>query len=335
MPGMEGVDFLELAIDLSPGRQARPAHGLRRHAGGDQGDQRHLARLLPEQAVGPAGGPPLPRRRRAPARLGGRGRIGGAAARRPGRRAPLLRRVARDPRLPRAQPRRLPLARHQPRSRGPRCCWPRGPTTRSSRGRLRGRLVPARCRAPSQVAEKVGLQTHAQTDFYDLVIVGRRPAGPGAAVYGRVGGASRPCSSSGRPRAARPGRARGSRTTSGSRRACRARTSPEAPRPRRSGSGAEVLTVREIASIEARGPARVVTMTDGHGALGPRGAHRHGVSWRKLDVPGAGELAGRGGLLRRGAVRGDLVQGRGGLRRRGCELRGPGRGCTSRSTPRR
>ena len=37
---------------------------------------------------------------------------------------------------------------------------------------------------PSQVAEKVGLKTHATEEFYDLVIVGGGPAGLAAAVYG-------------------------------------------------------------------------------------------------------------------------------------------------------
>ena len=37
---------------------------------------------------------------------------------------------------------------------------------------------------PSQVAEKVGLKTHAAEEFYDLVIVGGGPAGLAAAVYG-------------------------------------------------------------------------------------------------------------------------------------------------------
>src|ERR1700687_1744277 len=37
---------------------------------------------------------------------------------------------------------------------------------------------------PAEVAEKVGLRTRAQTDFYDLAIVGGGPAGLAAAVYG-------------------------------------------------------------------------------------------------------------------------------------------------------
>ena len=37
---------------------------------------------------------------------------------------------------------------------------------------------------PAEVAQKVGLQTHAETSFYDLAIVGGGPAGLAAAVYG-------------------------------------------------------------------------------------------------------------------------------------------------------
>src|SRR5215467_5515969 len=38
--------------------------------------------------------------------------------------------------------------------------------------------------APAEVAQRVGLRTRAQTDFYDLAIVGGGPAGLAAAVYG-------------------------------------------------------------------------------------------------------------------------------------------------------
>src|SRR5690349_4966576 len=37
---------------------------------------------------------------------------------------------------------------------------------------------------PAEVAQRVGLRTRAQTDFYDLAIVGGGPAGLAAAVYG-------------------------------------------------------------------------------------------------------------------------------------------------------
>src|SRR5262249_24612824 len=38
--------------------------------------------------------------------------------------------------------------------------------------------------APTEIAQKVGLRTRAQTDFYDLAIIGGGPAGLAAAVYG-------------------------------------------------------------------------------------------------------------------------------------------------------
>src|SRR5436309_2505326 len=37
---------------------------------------------------------------------------------------------------------------------------------------------------PAEVAQRVGLRTRAQTDFYDLAIIGGGPAGLAAAVYG-------------------------------------------------------------------------------------------------------------------------------------------------------
>src|SRR5918994_625169 len=36
----------------------------------------------------------------------------------------------------------------------------------------------------AQIAEKIGLKTHAQMPFYDIIIVGAGPAGLAAAVYG-------------------------------------------------------------------------------------------------------------------------------------------------------
>ena len=65
MPQMNGIEFLEQAMDLVPARPPRPAHRLRRHRRRDPGDQRRRRRPLPAQAVGPAGGEALPGDRRA------------------------------------------------------------------------------------------------------------------------------------------------------------------------------------------------------------------------------------------------------------------------------
>ena len=71
MPGMSGTEYLVEARKLVPGGQARAADRLRRHRRGDRGDQRRRARLLPAQAVGPAGGAAVPGGRGPAVDLGG------------------------------------------------------------------------------------------------------------------------------------------------------------------------------------------------------------------------------------------------------------------------
>ena len=93
----------------------------------------------------------------------------------------------RDPRLPDPQPGALRLA-----GPGGRRGWPpAGRIARAdrwSRAVRAGRAVPdgrvLRDPANRDVADAIGLSTHAALPFYDLVIVGAGPAGLAAAVYG-------------------------------------------------------------------------------------------------------------------------------------------------------
>ena len=71
MPQMNGIEFLEQAMDVYPGRPAGAAHRVRRHRRGHRRDQRRRPRPLPAQAVGPAGGEALPGARRAARGLAG------------------------------------------------------------------------------------------------------------------------------------------------------------------------------------------------------------------------------------------------------------------------
>ena len=162
--------------------QAAAAHRLRRHRRRDPGDQRHRARLLHGQAVGPAAGTAVPGARRPAGRLGARepgGDLAGA-----GGGAPLVRPQLRGEDLPRPQPRAVPVARRGARRGGPPAGRPR---RRRRVRRCRSCSCPtARCSGrptTREVAEALGLRTRAEQPLYDLCIVGSGPAGLAAAVY--------------------------------------------------------------------------------------------------------------------------------------------------------
>ncbi|MGH3854960.1 MAG: FAD-dependent oxidoreductase [Pseudonocardiaceae bacterium] len=150
-------------------------------------------------------------------------------------------------------------------------------------------------RSPSdaEVAVAVGLSTEPATDFYDLVVVGAGPAGLGAAVYGASEGLRTVLVE----RAATGGQAgQSSRIenylgfpdgVSGAQLADRARRQAQK-------FGAEVLSAREVTGLEARGSARVVRFGDGTELAAHAIILAIGVSYRTLEAPGIVELTGRG-----------------------------------------
>jgi thioredoxin reductase (NADPH) len=146
---------------------------------------------------------------------------------------------------------------------------------------------------PLQVAEKVGLRTQAEHDFYDLVVVGSGPAGLAAAVYG---------ASEGLRTVVVEGDARGGQAGQSSRienylgfpaglsgADLTQRASAQAQR-----FGAQFVSVQKAAAIEARGPARVVRLSDGSELAAHSVLVASGVAYRRLEVPGAERLQGRG-----------------------------------------
>jgi thioredoxin reductase (NADPH) len=145
----------------------------------------------------------------------------------------------------------------------------------------------------AELASRVGLATTPSKDFYDLIVVGGGPAGLGAAVYGTSEGlrtvlVERLATGGQAGQSSRienylgfPDGVSGAQLTSRARR--------QATR-----FSAEVLTTREVTGLEVRGSARRVTFADGTFIDGHTVLLATGVSYRRLGAPGLDELTGRG-----------------------------------------
>jgi thioredoxin reductase (NADPH) len=144
-----------------------------------------------------------------------------------------------------------------------------------------------------ELADAVGLNTQPVGDFYDLVIVGSGPAGLGAAVYAASEGLKTVVVE----RAAAGGQAGQSARienylgfpdgVSGDQLTERARRQAQR-------FGAELLTARTVVGLAAKGSARQVTFDDGSSVLAHAVVLASGVSYRHLEAAGAGDLVGRG-----------------------------------------
>jgi alkyl hydroperoxide reductase subunit AhpF len=146
---------------------------------------------------------------------------------------------------------------------------------------------------PADIAQKVGLRTRAQTDFYDLAIIGGGPAGLAAAVYGASEGlhtvmVEREAPGGQAGMSSRIENYLGFPTgLSGGDLARRAVVQAQR-------FGVEILSPQEALSVRTEGSYRII----------------------KLAASGSGSVAGSGSLLRRRRYRGALVQRRDGLRSR-------------------
>jgi len=146
---------------------------------------------------------------------------------------------------------------------------------------------------PADVAQKVGLRTRAQTDFYDLAIIGGGPAGLAAAVYGASEGLKTvmiECEA--------PGGQAGMSSRienylgfptglSGSDLARRAVVQAQR-------FGVEILSPQEAVSARIEGSYRIIKLADGSEVSCHALMIATGVQWRRLEAPGIDKLQGAG-----------------------------------------
>jgi len=146
---------------------------------------------------------------------------------------------------------------------------------------------------PHEVAAKLGLQTRAGLEFYDIAIVGGGPAGLAAAVYGASEGLKTVMVES-----EAPGGQAGLSSRienylgfpsglSGGDLARRAVT-----QARR--FGVEIVSPQEATRVRVDGPYRYIQLSDGAEISCHSLLLAMGVQWRKLNVPGMDRLQGAG-----------------------------------------
>jgi thioredoxin reductase (NADPH) len=145
---------------------------------------------------------------------------------------------------------------------------------------------------PADVAQKVGLRTRAQTDFYDLAIIGGGPAGLAAAVYG----ASEGLHTVMMEREAPGGQAGMSSRIenylgfpaglSGADLARRAMVQAQR-------FGVEILS-QEAVGVRTEGPYRIIKFADNNEISCHALMIATGVQWRRLEAPGIDRLRGAG-----------------------------------------
>lgn len=146
---------------------------------------------------------------------------------------------------------------------------------------------------PAELADKIGLRTRAETQFYDFAIIGGGPGGLAAAVYGaseglktvmidrEAPGGQAGLSSRIENYLGFPSGLSGLDLTR--------RAVMQAQR-----FGVEIIAPQEAVSLRAEGPYRIVKLANGSEISCHAALIATGVQWKRLDVPGMDRLQGAG-----------------------------------------
>ena len=242
--------------------------------------------------------------------------------------APLI----RGTRVPRPQSGALPLVRRRRAGRPPAPGGGR-PGRRDAAGRHRPRRRPSSWSRPSRTWRTTSAwRLTPSTDFYDLIVIGGGPAGLGAAVYGASEGlrtvlVERTATGGQAGQSSRienylgfPDGVSGAQLTDRARRQA-------------AKFGAEILTTREVVGLEINGSARTIRFADGTAISAHTVILATGVAYRQLTGARRGRAHRSRRLLRLSADRGDKLHRRGHLHRRRRQLGRPGRGLPRQARP--
>jgi len=155
--------------------------------------------------------------------------------------------------------------------------------------------------APQEVAERIGLRTHADLEYYDVAIVGGGPAGLAASVYGASEGLKTVMIE----REAPGGQAGLSSRIenylgfpSGLSGSVFARRAVDQARR----FGVEIVSPQEAVSVRVEDPYRYVRLSNGSEVSCNALILSMGVQWRKLGIPGEEKLQGAGVYYGAGAT---------------------------------
>jgi thioredoxin reductase (NADPH) len=145
----------------------------------------------------------------------------------------------------------------------------------------------------SELAAHVGLSTVPTADFYDLVVVGAGPAGLAAAVYAASEGL-RTVLVERRATGGQAGQSNRIDNYLGFPDGVSGAQLTERARRQAMRFGAELLSAREVVGLDAAGSTRVVRFGDGSVISAHTAVLATGVTYRRLSAPGLDELTGRG-----------------------------------------